>query len=183
MLGDYEHKTWLEVENLKKTQQEYKRCEVQRKSIFKKFKQIQKFVQQLLSKNLEGPEDEYLDIQDFNLDTELKETKWHENHGRCKQTKTYMEKLVVAEDQVSEWIKEFCWNTMRNQGQTLFGIFSEIWVENYVLLPENPKDLELANFIEEHRILEEMMAHNEIFEPWVPKATRYVYNFMFSKRF
>lgn len=160
------------MEDMKRIQQDYLKCETQRKSIIKHFKSIKRQVAELLTQNLEGPENEYLDIQDFNLDSELKEQRWHENNAKCKETRIYLEKLIVAQDKVSQWIKEYCWDTMAEQGKSICAIFADIDVENYVLLPEDVNNTEVAKYIEEHRILEEMMANVEIFEPWVPRTPR-----------
>ncbi|GJQ81907.1 hypothetical protein Trydic_g3740, partial [Trypoxylus dichotomus] len=168
--GEFEGTTWLEMEQMKKTEEEYLKCEKQRKNILKRFRQIKRMVGELLTKNLEGPENEYLDVQDFNLDTELKEQRWLENNEKCKETKIYLEKLIVAQDKVSQWIKEYCWDTMAEPGKSIFGIFTDLEVENYVLLPDDPQQMEIVKYIEEHRAIEEMMANTEIFEPWVPRT-------------
>lgn len=160
------------MEQMKKTQEEYMKCEEQRKGIMKRLRVIKKQVELLLSRNLDGPTNEYLDIQDFNLDTELKDRLWLENGMKCKQTKIFLEKLIVAQDKISQWIKEFCWDTMTQPGKTMYGICSDIEVENYTLLPEDPQQLEIVSYIEEHRALELMMANKEIFEPWVPRTPR-----------
>ncbi|KAI4459081.1 hypothetical protein MML48_6g00013951 [Holotrichia oblita] len=177
-IGEFEGVTWLEMEEMKRVQEDYLKCATQRKSIIKHFKSIKKQVVALLTQNLEGPENEYLDIQDFNLDSELKEQRWLENNLKCKETKIHLEKMIVAQDKVSDWIKQYCWDTMAEQGKTIFGIFADIDVDNYVLLPEDVNNTEVSKYIEEHRVLEEMMANVEIFEPWVPRTPSQMKTFM-----
>lgn len=137
------------------------------------FKLIQAEVQQLLSANLDGPDNEKLDVQEFNLDVDLKNRKIEESRETCTNTKEYLEALIQAQDNVSNWLKNYCWNKMEVQGQEIRAIFQNFFVNNYVLLPSDdgvPKyELEVMQAV---RKLEMQMSKEDIFEPWVPKSRR-----------
>ena len=164
----------MEVVEIMKVIKEYKRCKKNRQSILKKFGEIQKSVQTLLTMNLEGPENEYLDVQDFNLDNELRERQIVENKQKCDETKRYLEALMLAQDKVSNWIKTFCWDTMALPGRSIFGIFSNADVQKYALLPKDENEEEIVNRIEEQRRIEEMMSRDDMFEPWAVISPRYL---------
>ncbi|XP_022907276.2 cilia- and flagella-associated protein 43 isoform X1 [Onthophagus taurus] len=166
--GDLAGKTWLEVEELKLYSDEFKKCEEQKSAIMKRFKLVKSELKKLLTKNQQGPENELLDIQDFNLDLEFKNQMIADNVIKCKETKIYLEALIVAQDNVSKWIKSYCWDPMKVPGKTIFGIFSAIDVENYTLLPDDKGQEQILNYIEQYRDIEKLMASCDIFEPWNP---------------
>ncbi|XP_031334791.1 cilia- and flagella-associated protein 43 isoform X2 [Photinus pyralis] len=169
--GELEGKTWFEVEKINKEIRERIACAQERHDILLEFTKIQYEIKELLTKNLEGPENERLDIQEFNLDIALKQEKTLQSQEECKRTKQYLEALIVAQDNVSKWIKQFCWNPMKVQGQDLGAIFEEFIVENYVLLDHDVGfTTNTLEVVTELRNLEQNMSKGDSLEPWVPKT-------------
>ncbi|KAK4881574.1 hypothetical protein RN001_004893 [Aquatica leii] len=180
--GELEGKTWAEVDQINREIRERIQCAQERHDILLEFVTIRHLIKQLLTKNLEGPDNEKLDIQCFNLDTALKEEKTLKSQEECKRTKQYLEALIVAQDQVSNWIKDFCWNPMKVQGQDTSAILENWVVENYALHKQDSSVSETRlNLITELRNLETQMAKKDSLEPWIPK-TKSEINLLLEKK-
>lgn len=164
--------TWFEVTESQRKEKESELCAAERSGIFRDFRIIQAEIQELLTKNLEGPENEKIPIQDFNLDTDYAEDLKAASARLCKQTKEYLEALIVAQDKVTKWCKGYFWDRMLVQGKSIWSIFGNFDVQNYALLPERPeKQLMLAS-IEEQRRTERFLAKYDSFKPWIPYSER-----------
>lgn len=135
--------------------------------ILEEFKFIQRDVQQLLTKNIEGPENEILDIQKFNLDSEYAEEQKLWSVVRCKHTKTYLETLIVAQDSVTKWCKMYFWEKMYVQGKTIWAISDNFNLQNYVMIPKQ-EDAHDTEVVEEKRRIEDLMSRPDSFQPWIP---------------
>ncbi|KAK5649933.1 hypothetical protein RI129_000962 [Pyrocoelia pectoralis] len=169
--GELEGKTWFEVEKINREIRERIECATERHDILLEFVSIQHEIKELLTKNLEGPDNERLDIQEFNLDIALKHEMTLQSQEKCKRTKQYLEALIDAQDKVSKWIKQFCWDPMRVQGQDLSAIFENFIVENYVLLDHDVGfTRNTLEVVTELRNLETKMSKDDTLEPWVPKT-------------
>lgn len=160
-------KTWLELVKLRTTERERKFCVRERYFILEEFKVIQKEVQELLTKNMEGPANEVLDVQRFNLDTEQAEEQKLWSERRCKHAKTYLETLIVAQDNVAKWCKKYFWERMQVQGKSIWAICDHFDIQNYVMFPHDQNNDEIK-VIGEKRRIEDLMARQDIFRPWVP---------------
>lgn len=158
---------------MRTTEKEHKLCIRERYHILEEFKIIQKEVQELLTNNIEGPENEVLDVQKFNLDTEYAEEQKLWSETRCLHTKTYLEALIVAQDNVTKWCKNYFWEKMQVQGKSLWAICDNFDIENYVLRSEEQNNDEI-NVIAERRRMEDLMAKYDTFRPWIPYPERYV---------
>lgn len=156
---------------LRTTEREHKSCIRERYHILEEFKVIQKEVQELLTKNIEGPENEILDVQKFNLDTEQAEDKRLWSEARCRHAKTYLETLIVAQDNVTKWCKNYFWNRMHVQGKAIWAICDNFDIRNCVMFPQD-QDNDEINAIAEKRRMEDLMARLDSFRPWVPYTER-----------
>lgn len=158
--------TWLEVKGIEKERAERRKNEAQRQAILKEFKLIQEDAQQLLTENLQGPENERLPLQEFSLDIEKDTTKKNDSKKDCLLMKDYYEKLIVAQDNVTTWLRRSLWDPMFVQGKVIQAMFANFEVENYTLLAPDGKQQETIKFIEEYRAIENALALNDVFEPW-----------------
>ncbi|KAF5280666.1 hypothetical protein FQA39_LY05314 [Lamprigera yunnana] len=171
--GELEGKTWAEIDQINKELQERQLCAEERHDILVQFSIVKRDIQELLTKNLEGPDNEKLDVQTFNVDIALKEEKIKQSQEECKKVKLYLEALIVAQDEVANWIKNFCWDPMLVQGQDVSGIFENWSVDNYALrkydfaITVSEAKLKL---IAELRNLENQMAKKDSLQPWIPKT-------------
>lgn len=172
-LGEYEGKTWMEVIEMQTLEKETQLCKDERQSILNEFKCIQQDIQELLTKNLEGPENERIPIQEFNLETDYAQEQRQRSKIECKRTKLYLERLIEVQDQVAKWCKINFYDKMSVQGKALWAIFDNFAVQNYVLLKDHGNNnQELISRIEEQRHMEELMAKYDRFQPYVPLPPR-----------
>lgn len=160
------------MEKIYQDRREHEENEKERLSILDEFRDIQTEIKSLLAENLELNENDRIDLEEFNLDDTLLEEKSQQSQEECKRTAIYLEALIAAQDKVSQWIKDFCWNQMRVQGQVIKGIFSNLEVSNYVLLPKEDELLNQWRCARAYRELENQLAEDDIFEPWIPKTER-----------
>lgn len=164
--------TWFELVAAKIKAKEHQVCMKERDDIFNEFRIIQEEVQELLTKNIEGPESEVLDIQKFNLDTEHAEQQKLWSTVRCKHTKLYLEELIAAQDTVSKWCRKYFWERMSVQGKSVWTINDNFDLQNYVLF-KHECDSDELNVVEGKRKIEDLMARYDSFHPWIPYPERY----------
>lgn len=127
----------------------------------------------MLIQNLEGPENERLDVQEFCLDLVDQAKKKDNARKDCLLMKEYYGKLIVAQDKVTTWIRKTFWDSMHVQGRIIQGIFANFEVENYTLLPPDGRQQEVLKIVEQFRSIENELAVDDIFEPWNPQEERY----------
>lgn len=147
-------------------------CAAERLSILQEFHAIQREIKKLLTKNLEGPENERISIQEFNLETNYVEHQRIRSLARCRQARLYLEALIEAQNKVSKWCKEYFWDSMFVQGKSIWAIFGSFDVQNYVLLHDCDIKSDALRKIEQQRRTEELMAKYDRFRPWVPASAR-----------
>ncbi|RZB40350.1 WD repeat-containing protein 96 [Asbolus verrucosus] len=166
--GEYEGKCYLEVEELKKIEQERIKCKVERTAIVKEFKSIQEELQHLLTENIEGPDNEKLNLMEFNLNIKLYEQKAEHHKKVCKATEIYLKHLIEAQNQISQFMLDNFWAKMRIPGTAIKAIFAHFEVWNYVLLPKNVETEEILKWIRHQRRIERYLSEMNSFHPWVP---------------
>ncbi|KAJ8921824.1 hypothetical protein NQ315_008456 [Exocentrus adspersus] len=162
----FKHKSWLEVEQILQTEKEEAMCSTEKAEILLEFNDIKDTINDLVTKNIEGPDNEKLDLLEFHLDTALYNQKKELNKQECKNTEIYLKALIVAQDKVSKYLMENCWYTMDVKSQAVKGIFSKLNATNYALLPPDPiKESKLA-WIQDQRKFEQFLRLRDSFEPW-----------------
>ncbi|VEN41838.1 unnamed protein product [Callosobruchus maculatus] len=166
--GRFEGKSWIEVEEILRTEREEELCRVERKRIMTEFLSIKKALQQLVTQNLEGPENEKIDLLEFYLDTSTYFQKRNQNKEDCRYMESYLKALIVAQDKVSEHIIKTYWEPMDVKGRLLKGIFVNTMCNLYVLLPPDQEGLKRLAWIEELRKIEKILSAHDQFEPWLP---------------
>lgn len=142
--------------------------EEEKASIYVEFNEIKNELRALLNQNLDGPENEKLDLVEFNLDIKYFNDIKEKNRVECKDTEQYIKKYVATIYKVCEKIKNLCFNTMAVQKRKLLGLSTSINVESYSLLPPDGKKMEELNWIMEQLKLERFVNENDTFTPWKP---------------
>ncbi|KAJ8982465.1 hypothetical protein NQ317_000423 [Molorchus minor] len=163
-------KTWLEVQRALNIEKEEEICKEEKDDIKKELKEIKSILKHLVTKNIEGPDNERLDMLEFYLDTALYNNKRDQNKSDCKNAETYLKALIEAQDEVSNHLMKNYWEPMDIRGKKACGIFSKSEIGNYVLLPTNQEQLRRTVWIAEQRKVEQFLS-KDTFEPWmmVPK--------------
>ncbi|CRL02421.1 CLUMA_CG015140, isoform A [Clunio marinus] len=162
-------KKFTDLKSEQTYQMEAKESEETRKILFGKLKRLRSQIRKMLDENEICPEDERLEIQDFNLDlvtAEQKESNAREdrNHEEKK-----MMDYIEAQTVLNDWIISKCWNPMEVKGAKLRGMFINMFVDNYPLLPE-VKDKEMERIVL-LRAVENSVALEDTFLPWRPIPT------------
>ncbi|KAL3280262.1 hypothetical protein HHI36_017757 [Cryptolaemus montrouzieri] len=166
--AEFQDYTWLEINRMRKTGHEKKLFEEERNAIVEEFREIRNQLRSLLNQNLEGPENEKLELAEFNLDTKYFDELKEANRIECKETEQYIKKYMVAMYKVCDNIKKMCYDSMQVQKRKIFGISSAINVESYSLLPPDGKKMEGLNWVQEQLKLERFVNDNDLFAPWKP---------------
>ncbi|XP_045460970.1 cilia- and flagella-associated protein 43 [Harmonia axyridis] len=160
--------TWLEVDKMRRIDRERKIHEEEKASIYAEFNEIKVALKALLNQNLEGPENERLDLVEFNLDTKYFDEIKEKNRVECKDTEQYIKKYVAAIYSVCDRIKKLFYNTMAVQKRKIVGLSTAINVESYSLLPPDGRKMEELNWVLEQLKLERFVNENDQFAPWKP---------------
>ncbi|XP_044262211.1 cilia- and flagella-associated protein 43 [Tribolium madens] len=166
--GIYEGKCYLEVQEMKKIEKEYLQCKKERDSILAEFRSIQKELQELLTANLEGPDNEKLDMKEFNLNTTLYNQKAEFNRKLKKATELYLKNLIQAQNMISNYMVTNFWDKMKVPGAAIKAIFANFEVTNYVLRPPDLNREEVLNWIRHQRRIERYLSEMNSFHPWEP---------------
>lgn len=166
LLGELAGKTWLEAQEINKREQERIECDKERKDILQEFYEIRRNVQRLLTANIEGPDDEKLNIQEFNMDLEMKQLKIEQNHEDCKRMHAYLLALIAAQDKVSQWIKGLCWEHMSVQQVAIYAMYQNYSVTNYILMDMDYRCTDLIKPLQEYRRTEKLLSDYDMFRPW-----------------
>ncbi|CAH1968983.1 unnamed protein product [Acanthoscelides obtectus] len=165
--GRFEGKSWIEVEEILRIEKEKQLCRVERKRIMDEFLSIKRTLNDLVTQNLEGPENERIDLHEFYLDTSTYVQKRNKNIEDCRYMDRYLKALIVAQDKVSDHIIKTYWEPMDVKGRLLKGIFVNTMCNLYVLLPPDQESLKRLAWIEELRKIEKILATHDLFEPWL----------------
>lgn len=166
--GIYEGKCYLEVQEMKKLEKEAFQCKKERDSILSEFKSIKTDLQNLLTANLEGPDNEKLDLKEFNLNTALYNEKAEYHAKLCKATEVYLRDLITAQNGVSEYMMANFWNQMLVPGGAIKAIFNNFEVTNYPLRPPDPNREHVFEGIRHQRRIERYLSEMNSFHPWQP---------------
>lgn len=148
---------------------EAEESEEARKILFKKLQNLRQQIKKLLDENESLPEDERLEIQEFNIDHATISQKENEAKNERDQQDKKMMEYIDAQTAMNRWIVEKCWNPLAVKGIKIRGMFLNIFVENYPLLPfKNQKYFQSIKLI---RAIENSVARNDAFFAWRPIPT------------
>jgi hypothetical protein len=171
--GIYEGKCYLEVQEMRKLETERLKCHAERQAILYEFALIQRDLQELLTANIEGPENEKLDLKEFNMNTKLFEEKAEYHKKLRKATEIYLSHLIDAHNQISDYMVASYWEKMRIPGTAIRAIFANFEVNNYVLLPEDINREQILEWIRCQRRIERYLNNMSSFQPWEPIEEEY----------
>lgn len=172
--GKFKGKSWIEYKEIVQRENERTLCAIERTALLSEFKAIQTDLQQLLTENLVGPNNEKLDILEFNLDVQMLEEKTEINKKLCNATDIYSKELIQAQNEITRLLIETFWDTISVPSKVIQALYKNFEVDNYALLPINPRKLEQVKLIEERRKLEKYLAgQSNTFQPWIPIDERY----------
>lgn len=138
----------------------------QRKQIIENFNAIKEVAVILLNHNLEGPKNERLELQEFNLDLQRKEDLTRAATYNCEKLKIYLEKVILEQDRISFAIKKKYWDPIDEPTKNLWAIFGNFDVQSYAVLPPDMDEAEKLERIQGYREIETICAKDDSFKPW-----------------
>lgn len=96
----FKNMTWLEIQEELKVEKEKEICLMEKTTMLQEFTEIKETLNNLVTNNIRGPDNERLDLLEFFLDTALHNHKKELNKQECKHTEIYLRALIVAQDKV-----------------------------------------------------------------------------------
>ncbi|XP_066139211.1 cilia- and flagella-associated protein 43 isoform X2 [Euwallacea fornicatus] len=163
----FEGMNWKEIQRLKIIEEEERQCAKELSKILNEFQDIQNILINLVNQNVDGPENQKLDMLEFYLDIPSYHKRQQKNKEDCKELDTYLKCLILAQDKVSAYIIKNYYEPMVVQWQNILGIHSAVKATNYSLLPENHSQIKRFRWIEEQRKIERYLSSQDNFEPWL----------------
>lgn len=163
------NKKFIDLKDEKAYQMEAEESEETKMLLFNKLNDLRRQVKKLLDDNEKSVDGEQLQLQEFNLDLITTAHKEEEARQERNQQDRKMQDYIEAQTTMNEWIVDKCWNYLVVKGTKLRGMFLNMFIENYPLLPETNED-ELKR-LELIRAVENSVARNDTFLPWSPIPT------------
>ena len=162
-------KKFTDLKSEQTYQMEARESEQTRNLLFSQLDNLRLQVKKMLDENEKLPEDEKLEVQDFNLDLITTEQKETEARQEREQAEKKMMDFIGAQSTMNTWIVDKCWNPMDVKGAKVRGMFINLFVDNYPLLAENQeKEMQRIKLI---RAIENSVARQDAFLPWRPIPT------------
>lgn len=161
-------KTWLEMQEINLREKERKTCEKERSDIWKNFVSIRNAVQELLTANIEGPDNEKLNLQVFNIDLALKNEKLQKSKEDCEKMRAYLLAKIIAQDKVTNFIKSFCLSNISVPCKSINAFYENYDVTNYTITTNNYFSSETFLLLSTFREIEKFICTKDIFKPWDP---------------
>ncbi|XP_052747310.1 cilia- and flagella-associated protein 43 isoform X2 [Bicyclus anynana] len=158
-------KNYLDLQEDKKVREEAMDYKRQREEVVRTFESIQMRMVRLLEENLGERPLHQLSLAEFNLHIEHKKERIKQAEKEREQIRLETEARIRAQDHVTAWIKQQCWDTMLCPRVKLFAIFSHYQVENYAVLPTQRDKWPELQQIEALRSVE-MENDEDLFRPW-----------------
>lgn len=100
------------------------------------------------------------------MDLEMKQVKIEQNHEDCKRMRAYLLALIAAQDKVSRWIKQSCWDRMSVQQIAIYAMYQNYSVTNYILMDMDYRCTDLIKPLQEFRRTEKLLSDYDMFRPW-----------------
>ncbi|CAH0602825.1 unnamed protein product [Chrysodeixis includens] len=159
-------KNYLDAQEDKKVREEsidYKR---QREEVVRTFESIQAKLVELLEENLAERPLHQLSLSEFNLHHEAKRERLKMAEKEREEIRMMTEARIRAQDKVTAWIKQQCWDTVLTQRVKLYAIHSHYHVENFAILPSQREKWAELEQVEALRAIE-MENDQDLFQPWL----------------
>lgn len=142
------------------------KCQEERVDIWNKFLSIRNSIRQLLTANIEGPDNEKLNLQMFNIDLELKREKLKKSREDCERMKAYLLAKIVAQDKVTNFIKSYCLDVMSMPGKSINAFYENYEVTNYTTVRDSFFSAESFLLLCTFREMESFVSSKDMFRPW-----------------
>ncbi|XP_072937186.1 cilia- and flagella-associated protein 43 [Epargyreus clarus] len=162
---NYSDKNYLEQQEERKVREEAAEARRAREDVLRAFDAARLRLVRLLEENLAAPPLHRLSLAEFNLHLEHKKERNKQAEKEREQIRLETEARIRAQDKVTEWIRNRCWDTMLTPRVKLFAIFSHYQVENYAVLPTQRENWPELQQIEALRSIE-MENDEDLFRPW-----------------
>ncbi|KAH9636977.1 hypothetical protein HF086_008238 [Spodoptera exigua] len=162
-------KNYLDVQEDKKVHEEAMDYKRQRDEVVKVFTSLQKKLVDLLEENINERPLHQLSLSEFNLHQEAKKERLRAAEKEREEIRLQTEARIRAQDKVTAWIKQKCWDTIQVPRIKIFAIFSHYHVESYPMLPSQRDTWAELQQIEALRTIEKENDAN-MFRPWLEQS-------------
>ncbi|XP_035446277.2 cilia- and flagella-associated protein 43 [Spodoptera frugiperda] len=166
----YNEKNYLDIQEIKKVNEEAMDYKRQREEVVKVFEVLQSKLVELLEENINERPLHQLSLSEFNLHQEAKKERLKAAEKEREEIRLHTEARIRAQDKVTAWIKQTCWDTIQTPRIKLFAIFSHYHVENFAMLPSQRETWAELQQIEALRSIE-MENDSDLFRPWLEQTT------------
>ncbi|CAH2067617.1 unnamed protein product, partial [Iphiclides podalirius] len=119
----------------------------------------------LLDRTLAAPPLHRVPLAEFHLHADNKKERLKQAEKEREEIRLQTEARIRAQDKVTAWIKQQCWDTMATPRVKIFAIFSHYYVENFAVLPSQREQWPELQLVETLRSLE-MENDEDLFRPW-----------------
>ncbi|KAF9412260.1 hypothetical protein HW555_009203 [Spodoptera exigua] len=164
-----EYENYLDVQEDKKVHEEAMDYKRQRDEVVKVFTSLQKKLVDLLEENINERPLHQLSLSEFNLHQEAKKERLRAAEKEREEIRLQTEARIRAQDKVTAWIKQKCWDTIQVPRIKIFAIFSHYHVESYPMLPSQRDTWAELQQIEALRTIEKENDAN-MFRPWLEQS-------------
>ncbi|KAJ8729123.1 hypothetical protein PYW08_000704 [Mythimna loreyi] len=159
-------KNYLQLQEDKKVLEEARFYKHQRDEVRKMFEVLQNKLIALLEENINERPLHQLSLSEFNLHQEARRERLKAAEREREEIRLNTEARIRAQDKVTAWIKQTCWDTMLSPRIKLFAIHSHYHVENFAILPTQRDTWAELQQIEALRTIEKEN-DNDLFRPWL----------------
>ncbi|XP_022821097.1 cilia- and flagella-associated protein 43 isoform X2 [Spodoptera litura] len=166
----YNDKNYLDIQEDKKVREEAMDYKRQREEVVKVFELLQSKLVDLLEENINERPLHQLSLSEFNLHQEAKKERLKAAEKEREEIRLQTEARIRAQDKVTAWIKQTCWDTIQSPRIKIFAIFSHYHVENFAMMPSHRETWAELQQIEALRSIE-MENDSDLFRPWLEEIT------------
>ncbi|XP_012288837.1 cilia- and flagella-associated protein 43 isoform X2 [Orussus abietinus] len=125
--------TWVERREMEKLRREREEAAVERAAILEKLKMIKEKIVTMLDQNEKESEMSKLPISNFDLNEESRRRKLINNKIKQEEEERNLEELIIKQDGLAEFLKNYCWNRMQVHCCLLKAIHEDAYVQNFPL--------------------------------------------------
>ncbi|KAM7385486.1 hypothetical protein PAMP_001568 [Pampus punctatissimus] len=146
--------TWLESRQEAIVEEDHQQYSETKKYMRKTVKEMRDIIQEMIRENEKVPENERLEIREFNLDVEEQKRLDAMVEQEVTRVRNEIELEILEKCYLRDVLKRECWDSMKVKGRAVKAFHSEHEVNNYPLKERTEKDLGDLRRVENMRILE-----------------------------
>ncbi|KAM7408596.1 hypothetical protein PAMA_002353 [Pampus argenteus] len=146
--------TWLESRQEMIVQEDHKQYSETKKNLRKTMKEMRDIIQEMIRENEKAPENERLELQEFNLDVEEQKRLDAMVEQEVTRVRNEIELEILEKFYLRDVFKRECWDSMKVKGRAVKAFHSEHEVKNYPLKERTEKDLGDLRRVANMRMLE-----------------------------